>query len=249
MKKVYKFKSNGELVDSYESISKAAESIGVAKETISVVVNGKRKTAGGFLWSFNDAIEVSECEEKEWRDIKGFEGRYQISSDRIVRKLPFEVKQKSSTGKEYVRHFCGGIIEQWIDVEGYYAVALDGNSYRVHWLFYNTFIGDSTGHTIDHIDRNKLNNNPSNLRLVTQKENNKNRTLPFKPDITDYSKYIEYKNKEKAHPYCLRFSENGNRITIGYFATYEEAENKYRELYIERQNRIDDSTQIRIVNN
>ena len=49
--------------------------------------------------------------------------------------------------------------------------------------------------------------------------------------------------------YCLRFSENGNRITIGYFATYEEAENKYRELYIERQNRIDDSTQIRIVNN
>jgi hypothetical protein len=37
----------------------------------------------------------------------------------------------------------------------------------------------------------------------------------------------------------LRFGEDGKRKTIGYFKTYEEAENKYRELYEERQKKID----------
>ena len=37
----------------------------------------------------------------------------------------------------------------------------------------------------------------------------------------------------------LRFSENGVRTTIGYYRTYEEAEEEYRKLYNERQKRID----------
>lgn len=248
-KKVFQFKKNGELVGSFETISEAAESIGVTKETISAVVNGKRQTAGGFLWSFDDTIDVTDSEEgKEWRDIKGFEGRYQMTADRIVRKLPFEVTQKTSSGKEYIRRFCGGIIEQGIDCEGYYYVSLDGNMYRVHWLFYNTFIGDSSGYVIDHIDRNKLNNDPSNLRLLTPDLNKRNKTLPYRPDIMDVSKYQKYKNKEQAHPYCLRFSEDGKRKTIGYYSTYEEAENKYRELYNERQKRIDASSKVFTIN-
>ena len=63
--------------------------------------------------------------------------------------------------------------------------------------------------------------------------------MRYAPDITDISKYQNYKNKETAHPYCLRFTENGVRKIIGYYSTYEEAENKYRELYNERQMRID----------
>ena len=134
-----------------------------------------------------------------------------------------------------------GIIKQRIDNEGYYSAVLNHQSYRVHWLYYNTFIGDSTGMLIDHIDRNRLNNDPSNLRLVNPKESIHNRTLPYKPDISDISKYQKYRDKETAHPYLLRFSEGGIRKRIGYFNTYEEAENKYRELYNERQMRIDAS--------
>ena len=63
--------------------------------------------------------------------------------------------------------------------------------------------------------------------------------MAYKPDITNISKYQTYRNKETAKPYCLRFSENGVRKTIGYYSTYEEAENKYRELYNKRQERID----------
>lgn len=176
-----------------------------------------------------------------WKDIKGFEGQYQMSDEREVRRLPFSIKQKSSSGKEYIRSFKEKIIKQGIDSEGYYYVGLNGDNYRIHWLYYNTFIGDSTGFIVDHIDRNKLNNDPSNLRLLDYKGSTYNRTLAYKPDITDFSKYQKYKNKENAKPYMLRFQEDGKRKTIGYFKTYEEAENKYKELYNERQRKIDAS--------
>lgn len=184
-----------------------------------------------------------------WKDIKGFEGQYQMSEDREVKRLPFSITQESSTGKVYTRSFKEKIMKQGIDKEGYYYVSLNGDRYRVHWLFYNTFIGDSTGYVIDHKDRDKLNNDPSNLRLLTPDLNKRNKTLPYKPDITDCSKYQKYRNKETAHPYCLRFSENGKRITIGYFSTYEEAENKYKELYNERQKRIDACSKVFTISN
>lgn len=179
-----------------------------------------------------------------WKDIKGFEGRYQMSEDREVKRLPFSVTQKGFGNTVYTRNFGEKIMKQNIDDGGYLYVNLDGDRYRIHWLYYNTFIGDSSGYVIDHIDRNKLNNTPSNLRLLTPDLNKRNKTLPYKPDITDCSKYQKYKNKETAHAYCLRFSEDGKRKIIGYFSTYEEAENKYRELYNERQMRIDASSKV-----
>lgn len=167
-----------------------------------------------------------------------------MSENREVKRLPYSVTQKGYGGTVYTRSFGEKIMKQSIDAEGYLYVNLDRDRYRVHWLFYNTFIGDSSGYVIDHIDRNKLNNDPSNLRLLTQKLNTYNRVLSYRPDITDFSKYQKYRNKEDAKPYMLRFGEDGKRKTIGYFKTYEEAENKYRELYNERQKRIDASSKV-----
>ena len=247
MKRVYQFNEQGELQNSYKSLAEAARAVGVSKETISKVLNGKRNTAAGSLWSFSDKITVEKYDDVEWRDIKGFEGLYQMSENREVRKLPHTVTQ-TVNGITYTRRISGHKIVQGIDVLGYLYVSLNGENYRIHWLFYNTFIGDSSGYVIDHIDRNKLNNDPSNLRLLTQKGNVYNRTMPYKPDIQDCSKYQVYKNKENSHPYLLRFGENGVRKRIGYFKTYEEAENKYRELYEERQKRIDASSKVFTIN-
>lgn len=240
-KKVNKFSTTGELIGTYKSITEAAKDVGVTKETISMVCNGKRNSAAGFLWSFEDKVDVpKDDEECIWKDIKGYEGVYQMSENREVRKLPTTVTQTNGNGKEYTRNIVGGILKQCVDAEGYLAVTLDRNKLRIHWLYYNTFIGDSTGMIVDHIDRNKLNNDPSNLRLVTSQQSNYNRTLPYKPDITDFNKYYQKKHNGKMNkPFCLYFSENGKRKCIGYFKTYEEAENKYRELYNERQKRYD----------
>ena len=47
----------------------------------------------------------------------------------------------------------------------------------IHRLVYETFNGEiPEGLEIDHIDRNKHNNKPENLRLVTRSENMANRT-------------------------------------------------------------------------
>lgn len=177
-----------------------------------------------------------------WKDIKGFEDQYEMSDTREVRSKTKTIIQRSATGKEYKRTFIGKPIKQGIDKEGYYYVSLNGDRYRLHWLYYNTYIGDSTGYLIDHIDRNKLNNEQSNLRLLDKSGNNKNKTLAYKPDI-------QFMKKLRDKPYYLRFSENGKRLSVGYYATYEEAENKYKELYDERQKRIDDSSKILTIGN
>lgn len=50
------------------------------------------------------------------------------------------------------------------------------NIVYIHRLVYESFKGEiPEGLEIDHIDRNKRNNNPDNLRVVTRIENNRNR--------------------------------------------------------------------------
>lgn len=49
-------------------------------------------------------------------------------------------------------------------------------SCRINRLVYSNLVGEiPKGYQIDHIDRNRKNNYPENLRLVTPSENNKNR--------------------------------------------------------------------------
>ena len=56
-------------------------------------------------------------------------------------------------------------------------------NYLFHHLVAKAFIGERPeGKVIDHIDRNSLNNNVSNLRYTTQKENTRN-TDRYKEEI------------------------------------------------------------------
>lgn len=65
--------------------------------------------------------------------------------------------------------------------ETYSSVRIYGKSYRAHrviWVLFNG--GIDSGSVIDHIDRDRHNNKISNLRLVNQSQNSKNRR--FKPN-------------------------------------------------------------------
>lgn len=100
-----------------------------------------------------------------WKDIVGFEERYQISDDGFVRNV------KNLT-----------ILTNSTDVDGYPQIGIrkagDRKKYwfKIHRLVAMAFVeNDSNGIQIDHIDRNKLNNNYQNLRWVTCQENCDNR--------------------------------------------------------------------------
>ena len=62
-KKILQYTKNGELIASFESIIEASEKEkNVSACSIGHVLNGRAKTAGGFIWKYNEPKEVSSTE-------------------------------------------------------------------------------------------------------------------------------------------------------------------------------------------
>lgn len=67
-------------------------------------------------------------------------------------------------------------------------------SHRVHRLVFTEFVGEiPTGMVVDHINRNRSDNRVENLRIVSTKENTKNRKLTNKSSLL-LMIYALYKN-------------------------------------------------------
>jgi len=59
--------------------------------------------------------------------------------------------------------------------DGYKTVRIDGKAYYAHRIVKEMTTGKKITGDLDHKDRNRANNKPSNLKKVTRSENNKNR--------------------------------------------------------------------------
>ena len=104
---------------------------------------------------------------EEWRDIKGYEGLYQVSNLGRVKSLRYNHSENKK------------ILKGFLSKKGYHRVSFykDGvrKDYSVHRLVAEAFIPNIDNKPcIDHIDTNKLNNKVDNLRWCTNKENNWN---------------------------------------------------------------------------
>jgi len=93
-----------------------------------------------------------------WRDIKGFDGKYQASNRGNIRST-------------------NGVMKLTPNEKGYLRVRLYYSKYKCKWYRVNRLIADTfidnplSLPQVDHIDGNRMNNNVENLEWVTNKEN------------------------------------------------------------------------------
>ena len=101
---------------------------------------------------------------EEWRDIIGFEGKYQVSSKGRVKSLNY-----NRTGKERM-------LKAFKDDKGYLFVELSkdskGKKYRIHRLVAQAFISNPENLPfVNHKDEDKTNNCVENLEFCSNEYN------------------------------------------------------------------------------
>ena len=141
-----------------------------------------------------------------FRSVDGYEN-YAVSS--------FGKIKNTKTGK---------ILKAGDNGRGYLTVNLceDGvkKTHRIHRLVANAFLDNPDDKLcVDHKDNNKTNNNISNLRFATTKENSQNSSIRL--DNTSGCKGISW--NKKAKKWNAKITIDGIQIHIGYYDNLEEA--------------------------
>lgn len=152
-------------------------------------------------------IKVENLNNEIWKDIKDFENLYQISNYGRV--------------KSTQRRGGGGVLKEHISKQGYKYVILSKNNhlkktFQIHRLIGLNFIDNPKNlPCIDHIDRDKQNNNINNLRWVSYKTNANNSKK------VDLSSSLEI-TKE--------FNKKYNKFYIGYRANVNKKSKRSKSL-------------------
>jgi hypothetical protein len=140
--------------------------------------------------------------EYQIKDIPGFEGKYQ-----------------ATTTGEIFSLMSNKNLRQYDDTYGYNTCNLGGKTYKIHKLIGMTFLENPNSHIqIDHINRNRKDNNVSNLRYVSSSENQSNKTSYARRDPA--LKNIQVKKST----FKVTINTKGKPIIHKSFKTLEEAQ-------------------------
>ena len=108
-----------------------------------------------------------------------------------------------------------GKIAGTVNSRGYRHIRINGRFYQSHrlvWLWHGNSLNEND--VIDHIDRNKLNNNIDNLRVLSNAENCRNSARCDRPNV---GVWLEGKK------YTSWYRYDGKRHYIGRYTTEDEA--------------------------
>lgn len=157
---------------------------------------------------------------EEWRDVKGYEGLYQVSN--LGRVRSYEKSFPNPSNPEKMITVPERILKP-LNPKGYMAVTLykdrKPKQVRIHRLVAEYFVDNPFGlNEVDHIDRDKTNNKAENLRWVTTSENLRNR----KAVSNTGRKYIHRDTSKKHDWYVVQFTYKDEKI-YKRFRTIEQA--------------------------
>ena len=112
-----------------------------------------------------------------WKDIKDYEGLYQVSNLGNVRSLDMIIMQLHYWSKKYVKHiYKGRLLKGSKNSNGYKVITLHKGKKTekklLHKIIAETFIPNPNNYNyINHKDNNPSNNNVNNLEWCTQSYN------------------------------------------------------------------------------
>jgi hypothetical protein len=161
----------------YESITKAFEdNRDVLKydNYIICVCNGTQKTAGGYIWKY---VEENIIEEKpDGKEVEGFENYIITDTGRIYSKKSKRFLNPSLNGSGYhIIDLYATECDEKKEIKEYTRKRHERRQkFRVHFLVAKHFIENDdpeTKHEINHKDKNRINNNVSNLEWISSIEN------------------------------------------------------------------------------
>ena len=143
-----------------------------------------------------------------WKDVKGYEGYYQVSNKGNVRGVDRIVRHSGC----FTRIHKGRMILQNLDGSGYPQLGLykDGvcRKRHVHRIVALAFMEINLDKSeVNHIDENKTNNNLSNLEWCTKKENNNYGTKIQRTTAHTNYKSIALKNSKPVIQYDINRNE------------------------------------------
>ena len=145
-----------------------------------------------------------------WKSVKGYEGRYEVSSSGLVRSL----KYKRGNSIKVLAFGCSG---------GYYNVKLYNNTgvgktINVHLLMGITFLNHTPNKKthIDHIDNDRKNNHLDNIQIISCRENS------TKDRVGGTSKYVGV-FRSPYNTWTARIMVNGRKKYLGAHKTQEAA--------------------------
>lgn len=167
-----------------------------------------------------------------WRQVKGYEGIYEISSFGRVKSLGRYVYYNNSRNYERQKRKVKEIfLKPKTGKDGYKKIECcsvgQTKTKKIHQLvaiaFLNHTPNGNGGKTliIDHIDNDKLNNNVSNLQLTTSRVNNSK----DKNGICDHTGV--YLNTTGVKPFYASININGKHKYLGSFNDKKEAHKAY----------------------
>lgn len=108
---------------------------------------------------------------------------------------------------------------------GYVTFSIRGKTYYEHRLAWFYVFGEWPAEQLDHINRVKSDNRIPNLRLCSASENRYN--VPKRRHNTTGAKGVVFHPKCPHHPYQAKIVVKGRVISLGYYATVEEAASAY----------------------